>query len=99
MLITAKNVVKKFDKFTALNHYNMNVPEGSIYGLVGPNGSGKTTTIKHLIGMYKQDEGEILVNDEKVYDNEKVKSKTPRRKRGVSLCRIGDYFCPPNHFA
>lgn len=75
MLITAKNVVKKFDKFTALNHFNMNVPEGSIYGLVGPNGSGKTTTIKHLIGMYKQDEGEILVNDEKVYDNEKVKSK------------------------
>lgn len=75
MLITVKNVVKKFDKFTALNHFNMNVPEGSIYGLVGPNGSGKTTTIKHLIGMYKQDEGEILVNDEKVYDNEKVKSK------------------------
>ena len=75
MLITAKNVVKKFDKFTALNHFNMNVPEGSIYGLVGPNGSGKTTTIKHLIGMYKQDEGEIFVNDEKVYDNEKVKSK------------------------
>lgn len=75
MLITAKNVVKKFDKFIALNHFNMNVPEGSIYGLVGPNGSGKTTTIKHLIGMYKQDEGEILVNDEKVYDNEEVKSK------------------------
>ena len=75
MLITAKDVVKKFDKFTALNHFNMNVPEGSIYGLVGPNGSGKTTTIKHLIGMYKQDDGEILVNDEKVYDNEKVKSK------------------------
>ena len=75
MLITAKNVVKKFDKFTALNHFNMNVSEGSIYGLVGPNGSGKTTTIKHLIGMYKQDEGEILVNDEKVYDNEKIKSK------------------------
>lgn len=75
MLITAQNVVKKFDKFTALNHFNMNVPEGSVYGLVGPNGSGKTTTIKHLIGMYKQDEGEILVNDEKVYDNEKVKSK------------------------
>ena len=75
MLITAKNVVKKFYKFIALNHFNMNVPEGSIYGLVGPNGSGKTTTIKHLIGMYKQDEGEILVNDEKVYDNEKVKSK------------------------
>ena len=75
MLITVKNVVKKFDKFTALNHFNMNVPEGSIYGLVGPNGSGKTTTIKHLIGMYKQDEGKILVNDEKIYDNEKVKSK------------------------
>ena len=39
MLITLKNVVKKFDDFTALNNLNMNVREGSIYGLVGPNGS------------------------------------------------------------
>lgn len=39
MLITVKNVVKKFDNFSALNKLSMNVREGSIYGLVGPNGS------------------------------------------------------------
>ena len=36
---------------------------------------GKTTTIKHLIGMYKQDEGEILFEGKKVYDNEEIKKK------------------------
>lgn len=41
MLITLKDVVKKFDSFVALNHLTMNVKEGSIYGLVGPNGSRK----------------------------------------------------------
>lgn len=41
MLITLKNVVKKFDTFTALNHLTMQVRKGSIYGLVGPNGSRK----------------------------------------------------------
>lgn len=41
MLITLKNVVKKFDTVAALNNLNMNVKEGSIYGLVGPNGCRK----------------------------------------------------------
>lgn len=41
MLITLKGVVKKFDTFTALNHVTMQVRKGSIYGLVGPNGSRK----------------------------------------------------------
>lgn len=41
MLITLKDVVKKFDNYIALNHLNMNVKQGSIYGLVGPNGSRK----------------------------------------------------------
>lgn len=75
MLIELKEVVKKFEKFTALNHLNMNVEEGSIYGLVGPNGAGKTTIIKHLIGMYKQDEGEVLINGQRIFDNEEIKKK------------------------
>lgn len=75
MLIELKNVVKKFDTFLALDHLNMKVKEGSIYGLVGPNGSGKTTTMKHLIGMYRQDEGNILFEGKPIYDNEDVKKK------------------------
>lgn len=46
MLITLKNVVKKFDNVAALSNLNMNVKEGSIYGLVGPNGSRKNNNNK-----------------------------------------------------
>lgn len=46
MLITLKNVVKKFDNVAALNNLNMNVKEGSVYGLVGPNGSRKNNNNK-----------------------------------------------------
>lgn len=48
MLITLKDVVKKFDNYVALNHLNMNVKQGSIYGLVGPNGSRKNNDYKTL---------------------------------------------------
>ena len=50
-----KNVNKYFDGFHALKDLSLNVNTGSIYGLVGTNGSGKTTIIKHLTGILKQD--------------------------------------------
>lgn len=43
--IQAQNVVKKFGDFTAINNITLNVPKGSIYGFLGPNGCGKSTTI------------------------------------------------------
>jgi ABC-2 type transport system ATP-binding protein len=48
---------KRFRKTVVLDHMNMNVPEGSIYGLVGPNGAGKTTTIKILMNALQPTEG------------------------------------------
>lgn len=74
-MIIAQNIVKKYDDYEALCGLNMNVPDGVIYGLVGPNGSGKTTLIKHLAGIYKQDSGTITINNQNIYDNEKVKEK------------------------
>ncbi|MBQ4339704.1 MAG: ABC transporter ATP-binding protein [Firmicutes bacterium] len=74
-MIRVNNVIKSFDGFPALNGLSLNVKKGSIYGLVGVNGSGKTTIIKHLIGAYKQDEGEVLVSGEAIYDNVAVKEK------------------------
>ena len=47
-MITVENVTKIFDSFTALDKLSLNVEKGSIYGLVGPNGSGKTTIMKAI---------------------------------------------------
>lgn len=74
-MIQVKDVVKQFDGYRALDHLNMNVPHGAIYGLVGPNGAGKSTIIRHITGAYLQDEGEVLVDGQKVYENPAVKEK------------------------
>lgn len=74
-MIEVKSVTKKFDDFTALNKLDITVPKGSVYGLVGPNGSGKTTILKHIAGILVQDSGEVLVNGEKVFENVSVKQK------------------------
>ena len=68
-MIQVKNLTKTFDDFTAVRGFNMNVVEGSIYGLVGVNGSGKTTVIKHLAGVLPPEEGEIFINGALIYDN------------------------------
>ncbi|MGE5396844.1 MAG: ABC transporter ATP-binding protein [Chitinophagales bacterium] len=67
-------VTKRFDDLVALRNIDLKVGPGSIYGLVGSNGAGKTTLLKLLAGVYLQDEGEILINQEPVYENVKVKS-------------------------
>lgn len=74
-MIRVNNVTKRFDGFTALDHVNLDVPDGAIYGLVGPNGAGKSTIIRHLTGAYRADEGEILVDGQKVYENAQVKQE------------------------
>ncbi|MCL2222596.1 MAG: ATP-binding cassette domain-containing protein [Oscillospiraceae bacterium] len=55
--IQVEGVTKKFESITALDGLNLNVKKGSIYGLVGVNGSGKTTTLKLLAGAISPDEG------------------------------------------
>lgn len=74
-MIQVNNVVKEFDGFRALDGVNMHVKKGAIYGLVGPNGAGKSTIIRHLTGVYRQDEGKVLVNGEEVFENRMVKEK------------------------
>ncbi|KJY88343.1 ABC transporter ATP-binding protein [Vibrio neptunius] len=59
--IKAENVVKRFGDFTAINDITLNVPKGSIYGFLGPNGCGKSTTIRVLTGLLSPSEGEVDV--------------------------------------
>lgn len=74
-MIKTANLVKTFDKFTALDNLNINVPKGSVYGLVGPNGAGKSTVIRCITGIYQQDSGEVLIDSKPVWENTAVKEK------------------------
>ena len=74
-MIRIQDLSKKFDGTLALDGLNMNVPDGSVYGLVGTNGAGKTTIIRHLAGVWHQDKGTIEYDGEDVWENEALKSR------------------------
>ena len=74
-MIEARNVVKTFDGFRALDGLTMTVPKGSVYGLVGPNGAGKSTLLRHITGIYRQDAGEVLLEGEPIYENPAAKAR------------------------
>lgn len=57
--IEIKNITKTFDKHKAVDDLSLSVPEGSIYGFIGPNGSGKTTTIRMIMNILYPDSGTI----------------------------------------
>lgn len=59
--IKVEGLVKKYGKVEALGGVDLEVPEGSVFGLVGPNGAGKTTLIKALVGSLRPTEGEVRV--------------------------------------
>lgn len=73
-MIEVKNVTKRFGNMTAIENISLCVEESSIYGIVGYNGAGKTTLLKIISGIYKPDEGEVLINGENVYDNGAIRS-------------------------
>ena len=61
MLINVQNLVKRYGNLLALDHFNLQVSEGEIVGLLGPNGSGKTTAINCILSLLKYDKGTIEV--------------------------------------
>lgn len=61
MVIKVKNLVKRYADLVALDHLNLEVEEGEIFGLLGPNGSGKTTAINCILSLLKYDKGTIEV--------------------------------------
>ena len=63
-MIKVKDLYKVIDGEVVLDHLNMQVEEGSIYGLMGPNGAGKTTLIRHLVGVLKQNAGKIFIESQ-----------------------------------
>lgn len=60
------NLTKTFEKVIAVDNASFNVPEGSVFGLIGRNGAGKTTTLRMMMNIYQPDSGEIVFKGEKV---------------------------------
>ena len=59
--VTIRNVTKRYDAVVAVDDLSLSVPRGSIYGFIGPNGSGKTTTIRMIMNILLPDQGAIAV--------------------------------------
>lgn len=79
-IVEIKNVYKSYSKKEILKSVNLNIPKGRIVGLLGPNGSGKTTMIKLINGLLQADEGSIEINGMKPsIETKKIVSYLPEK--------------------
>ena len=60
-IVHIENLVKRYGSLVALDHLNLDIREGEIFGLLGPNGSGKTTAINCMLALLKYDKGSIRI--------------------------------------
>jgi len=74
-MIKATQVTKKFGDFRAVSSLSCEIPKGCIYGLIGANGAGKSTFLRLITGVYKADEGDILLDGQRVYENTDAKRR------------------------
>ena len=72
-MIELKGVSKRFDSFTALDNVDLTIETGTAFGLLGSNGAGKSTILRLLSGIYKQEGGEVLIDGSEVYSRPEVK--------------------------
>jgi len=100
MVVEVKNLVKRYKELIALDHFNMEVEEGEILGLLGPNGCGKTTAINCILSLLNYDKGEIRVFGEKMtpnsYDIKREIGLVPQEVsvfENLTVIENIDYFC------
>lgn len=74
-MIEARNITKTFGAVTALKDMNCQIQRGSIFGLVGSNGAGKSTFLRLLAGVMRPDNGCLLIENQPVYENPAVKQR------------------------
>jgi len=86
LAIDVEGLTKRFGDKVAVDHFSMQVPRGQIYGFLGPNGSGKTTTIRMLCGLLTPDEGRgTCLGYDIVRDTERIKREVGYMTQGFSL--------------
>lgn len=100
MIVRVKNLVKRYKELTALDHFNMEVKEGEILGLLGPNGCGKTTAINCILSLLNFDKGEIEIFGKKMtpyaYDIKQQIGLVPQEVSVLENLTVKeniDYFC------
>ncbi len=99
-VVKVENLVKRYKELVAVDHFNLNIEEGEVLGLLGPNGSGKTTTINCILSLLTYDKGTIEVFGKEM----KPDSYDIKRQIGVVMQNVAvfdeltvyeniDYFC------
>lgn len=99
-VVKIENLVKRYQELVALDHFNLTIEEGEIFGLLGPNGSGKTTTINCILSLLAFDKGTIEVFGKEMRPD----SYDLKRQIGVVMQNVAvfdeltvyeniDYFC------
>ena len=74
-MIVTQNISKRFNDVQALNEISLHINKGAVFGLVGTNGAGKSTFLRLLAGIYRPDTGEILIDEQPVWENAQLKSR------------------------
>ena len=99
-MIHIENLVKRYGELLALDHLNLDIQEGEIFGLLGPNGSGKTTAMNCLLALLKFDKGKITVFGQEMqpdsYELKKQIGVVPQNVAVFDRMNVYeniDYFC------
>ena len=74
-MIELHGVSKRFGQIEAVSRMSGEIREGSVFGLVGTNGAGKSTCLRMMAGVLRPDEGSVLVDGQEIYENEEMKSR------------------------
>ena len=83
MTIEIKNLNKQYNNILAVKNINFKINKGSIVGLLGPNGCGKTTTIGMILGLIKPTSGAVFINDQNI-ENENNRTKILEKVNFIS---------------
>lgn len=74
-MLSSQGINKGFENTTIINNLSVDIPRGSIFGLIGSNGSGKSTFLRLLSGVYRPDNGTVTVDGANIYENPVAKGK------------------------
>ena len=83
MTIEIKNINKKYNNVSAVKNINFQINKGSIVGLLGPNGCGKTTTIGMMLGLIKPTSGNVFINGQNI-ENENIRTNILEKVNFIS---------------